>query len=120
MNSTRQVSQSSVEVAETGENPVKRDLILLTILYAVGIAIQVFGKVPVGIFFNVIIAAEIAAIPTRMIFAPKVNQMTQSSKKRLGEEAHEVGKGIAFLFFSIFVGLPVFGILTIPYILALT
>ncbi|GIK84500.1 MAG: hypothetical protein BroJett025_11220 [Patescibacteria group bacterium] len=113
------VSAPDTSSAETGGNSVQRDLILLVIFYAIGVAIQVFGKLPIGIFFNLIIAAEIAAIPTRMLFAPKVNQMTANSKKHLGEEAHEVGKGIAFLFFSILVGIPAFGLLCIPYILLL-
>lgn len=109
--------QSPVKEDYPSRFQTKHDLKVLAIVYVAGLLFLFFLKIPIGVIFNVIIAAEISAIPVSRLFAPKVDEVTANSKKMLGEEAHQIGKAIVFLFCCIFIGIPVFGIITIPYIL---
>ncbi len=110
-------TQSSSQKNSPSGTQMKHDLKVLAIVYVAGLLFLFFLKIPIGVVLNVIIAVEISTIPVSRLFAPKVDEMTANSKKMLGEEAHQIGKAIVFLFCCIFIGLPVFGIITIPYIL---
>jgi len=90
-------------------------------IYCVGLALSFLYSPIIGIIFNMIISEGLASSFVERKFASKIETQAIKAKIRdkgeLGESAHQLGKGMAYLYANIFIGLPVMMALSAPYLL---